>query len=26
MFVECNTIIACLEGNSTWLQTVTYSE
>jgi len=26
MFVECNKIIVCLEGNSTWLQTVVYSE
>jgi len=26
MFVECNKIIVCLEGNSTWLQTVAYSE
>jgi len=26
MFVECNKIIVCLEGNSTLLQTVAYSE
>jgi len=26
LFVECNKIIVCLEGNSTWLQTVAYSK